>query len=480
MTTKRLNVWSIVVDFLLLITAYCITMLWLPLTNEEPFDKYNGVFIIFSGLWILSGLLNLKYRNEKEILSVWIFRSLFSAVIITLFFLIFLPFFRGYNFSMYVLLAIPTITLFLEITYLSIRDTFKSAKNKEEKNENISVELLPNLVNEQLFQFLSKRIPLEEEALNILNNSEVLSVFHLENKKYFLQLDRFNRVKKLNLFLAIVNSKLNYKGLLVGSFETKNARKKRILSSSFWGWNYVLYGYDYLYKRFFPGFYLTSSLFSLFYTKTDRVFSKTEMYGRLYCAGFEFVEDCKIDGTTWFVFRKTGKPQRYEEKFAGSLIGLNRIGKGGKMFVEYKFRTMYPYSEYLQTFMIQTNKLREGGKINRDIRVTRIGTIFRRFWIDELPQFINLLRGDVKLVGVRPLSVHYFALYRPELQQLRIKHKPGLLPPFYADMPKTLDEIQDSELAYLRLCEEKGVLRTDISYFIRILSNILLKKARSK
>jgi lipopolysaccharide/colanic/teichoic acid biosynthesis glycosyltransferase len=101
-------------------------------------------------------------------------------------------------------------------------------------------------------------------------------------------------------------------------------------------------------------------------------------------------------------------------------------------------------------------------------------------WIDELPQLINILKGDVKLVGVRPLSTHYFKLYRPELQQLRIKYKPGLLPPFYADMPKTLDEIQDSELTYLQLCEKKGVLRTDISYFIRILNNILLKKARSK
>jgi lipopolysaccharide/colanic/teichoic acid biosynthesis glycosyltransferase len=204
------------------------------------------------------------------------------------------------------------------------------------------------------------------------------------------------------------------------------------------------------------------------------------MYGRLYCAGFEFVEDRKIGGVTWFVFRKKGKPQRYKEIFTGALIGLNRIGKNGKMFTEYKFRTMYPYSEYLQKFMIQYNKLQEGGKIKRDIRVTRIGVLCRRFWIDELPQFINLLKGDIKLVGVRPLSSQFFNLYTPELQQMRVKQKPGILPPFYADMPKTLDEIQDSEMTYLQLCEEKGVLCTDMSYLIRILKNILFKKARSK
>lgn len=476
---RRINIRSIITDFSLLILAYCIIMLWLPLTNAEPFEKYNGFFAIFSALWLLTGLVTMKYRKERENLSIWVSRYLFSAIIVTLSLLLFLPYFNSRNYSIYVVLAIPIITLFLEITYLSVRNTFKSV-NKKEKNENIQVELLPDLVSEQFLQFLKKRVPLEDEALNVLDSAEILSVFHLENKKCFLLLERFNKVKEFNLFLAIANSKLNHNGLLVGSFETKNARKRRILSSSFGGWNYVLYGYDYLYKRFLPGFYLTSSLFSMFYTKTDRVFSKTEMYGRLYCAGFEFVEDCKINGTTWFVFRKTGKPRRYEEKFAGSLIGLSRIGKNGKIFTEYKFRTMYPYSEYLQSYMIRNNKLREGGKINRDIRVTRIGTTLRRLWLDELPQFINLLKGDIKLVGVRPLSTHFFSLYRPELQQLRIKYKPGILPPFYADMPKTLEEIQDSEMTYLQLCEEKGVLRTDISYLIRILKNILFKKARSK
>ncbi|HET7734161.1 MAG TPA: hypothetical protein VFK73_10015, partial [Paludibacter sp.] len=65
------------------------------------------------------------------------------------------------------------------------------------------------------------------------------------------------------------------------------------------------------------------------------------------------------------------------------------------------------------------------------------------------------------------------------LQEKRIKYKPGLLPPFYADMPRTLDEIQESEMKYLTLCEEKGVFITDVKYLFGILKNILFKRARS-
>jgi lipopolysaccharide/colanic/teichoic acid biosynthesis glycosyltransferase len=85
----------------------------------------------------------------------------------------------------------------------------------------------------------------------------------------------------------------------------------------------------------------------------------------------------------------------------------------------------------------------------------------------------------MKIVGVRPLSNHYFSLYSEELQAKRVLLKPGLLPPFYADMPKTMEDIQNSEMHYLTECEEKGVMRTDIKYFFLIIKNILFKKARS-
>jgi lipopolysaccharide/colanic/teichoic acid biosynthesis glycosyltransferase len=99
--------------------------------------------------------------------------------------------------------------------------------------------------------------------------------------------------------------------------------------------------------------------------------------------------------------------------------------------------------------------------------------------MDELPMLINLIKGDMKIVGVRPISQQYFSLYSPELQAKRICHMPGLLPPFYADMPKTLEEIEASEMRYLTMCEQQGTFKTDIIYFWRIFYTIVFKRARS-
>ena len=142
-------------------------------------------------------------------------------------------------------------------------------------------------------------------------------------------------------------------------------------------------------------------------------------------------------------------------------------------------RTMYPYSEYLQDYIFKKYDLSEGGKFKNDFRMTSWGKFFRRYWIDELPMFINLFRGEMKLVGVRPLSRHYYELYPKDLQEMRIKVKPGLVPPYYADMPKTLEEIEESERNYLVAYEEKPI-RTDITYFFKACVNILFKGARSK
>jgi lipopolysaccharide/colanic/teichoic acid biosynthesis glycosyltransferase len=139
---------------------------------------------------------------------------------------------------------------------------------------------------------------------------------------------------------------------------------------------------------------------------------------------------------------------------------------------------MHPYSEYIQQYVFDKNALQEGGKFDNDFRVTTAGKFMRRFWIDELPMLINLLRRDLKIFGIRPLSQHYFDLYSKDLQELRTKTRPGLVPPFYADMPKTLEEIQESELRYLHAYFKRPFL-TDWRYFWKAVYNIVFKKARS-
>ena len=162
-----------------------------------------------------------------------------------------------------------------------------------------------------------------------------------------------------------------------------------------------------------------------------------------------------------------------------TLVKLRRIGKGGKEIKVYKMRTMHPYAEYLQEYIYQKHSLDEGGKFKDDFRVSTLGRIMRRLWIDELPMLINLFRGELKIVGVRPLSKQYFSLYTTELQEKRIKTKPGLIPPFYVDKPETLEGIMASEHKYLDAYFKHPFL-TDFKYFFKAVYNIVVKRYRSR
>lgn len=110
--------------------------------------------------------------------------------------------------------------------------------------------------------------------------------------------------------------------------------------------------------------------------------------------------------------------------------------------------------------------------------MTAWGHILRKIWLDELPMLYNWLRGDLGLIGVRPLSRHFQSLYPLHLQKLRQESKPGLLPPFYADMPETFEEICMSEERYLREYR-RAPMRTQGKYFVLTVFNILIKGKRS-
>ena len=140
---------------------------------------------------------------------------------------------------------------------------------------------------------------------------------------------------------------------------------------------------------------------------------------------------------------------------------------------------MHSYSEYLQDYIYRVNNIDKGGKFKNDFRISPLGSILRKIWIDELPMFINLAKGDVKIFGVRPLSEQYYNLYSEELKKERIKYKPGLIPPYYVDLPKNIDEIMASEMKYLKLYGKKPY-KTDLKYMIIAFYNIVIKGNRSK
>lgn len=100
------------------------------------------------------------------------------------------------------------------------------------------------------------------------------------------------------------------------------------------------------------------------------------------------------------------------------LFAQQRIGQGGKLFTMYKFRSMLPCAEKNGAQMATIN----------DMRVTKFGIFIRQTRIDELPQFINVLKGEMSLIGPRPEQLNFVKRFNETIPFYRYRHivKPGI------------------------------------------------------
>jgi exopolysaccharide biosynthesis polyprenyl glycosylphosphotransferase len=133
------------------------------------------------------------------------------------------------------------------------------------------------------------------------------------------------------------------------------------------------------------------------------------------------------------------------------LFRQRRVGKDGKPFTVLKFRTMVQGAEQQLGELVDLEKLDEPAfKIADDPRITRAGRRLRRYSFDELPQFINVVRGEMSLVGPRPEEEAVVALY-DERQRLRLAVKPGMTGPMqvYGRADLTFEERLAMERDYL-------------------------------
>ncbi|MEV0583054.1 sugar transferase [Nonomuraea sp. NPDC050310] len=109
-----------------------------------------------------------------------------------------------------------------------------------------------------------------------------------------------------------------------------------------------------------------------------------------------------------------------------ALFTQTRVGKGGREFKVYKFRTMVINAEQLKGTLREANDFDQVlFKIRNDPRITRVGGLLRRYSLDELPQLINVLRGEMSLVGPRPPLPEEVARYGADVRR-RLVVKPGM------------------------------------------------------
>lgn len=140
----------------------------------------------------------------------------------------------------------------------------------------------------------------------------------------------------------------------------------------------------------------------------------------------------------------------------GNVLFLQkRIGKDGKPFNIYKFRTMVSNAE----------KLGAQITVGKDSRITRVGAFLRKYKIDELPQLFNVLKGDMSLVGPRPEVPKYVELYTEEEKKV-LEVRPGitdLASIRYSDENDILGKVENPEEYYINVIM-KDKLKLNLEY----------------
>ena len=149
-----------------------------------------------------------------------------------------------------------------------------------------------------------------------------------------------------------------------------------------------------------------------------------------------------------------------------------RVGKNGRYFEIYKFRSMYMDAEERKKELMAQNEM--SGlmfKMKDDPRITKVGKFIRKTSIDELPQFINVLKGDMSLVGTRPPTVGEFKQYEGHHKR-RLSMKPGITGMWQAYGRKTVsdfEEIVKMDLDYI----DNWSIMLDIKILFKTVQSVL-------
>ena len=516
MEIRKFRAVTLFADIVILAISFLIVISTKPSGLKGYLPSHSIFFAGLAVIWLSVSLLNGKMHRGRIVNYTSLFSLVITSNVIALSITALLMYtIREYDYSRTVVLGTAIVATLLELIIGSLYIAFKKAtlqdyenysdyKISKKKNEHELVNRVNGNgrkkesvtameVNPAVLRAIEKEAG-EEMAQAILkisgtrlnNRTAVVStttafnISTLPNEKYdyIINLRRINDIIKLNDFLDEVNAKLENEGLFLGCVETKDQRKARLLKKYPPVLNYIYYSFDFIVKRVFPKIKFTRGLYKFLTHDSNKVLSRAEALGRLSRAGFMISQESFIGNNLCIEAIKIGNPIPMNGINYGPIIALPRIGKKGDLIKVYKLRTMHPYSEYIQDYIYKQHDLQDGGKFSDDFRITSWGAVCRKVWLDELPMLVNLFKGNMKLVGIRPLSRHYFELYCKELRVRRIEYKPGLIPPFYADIPKDLDAIQESENRYLNSYDKHPFL-TDFRYFWKSMWNIFFRHARS-
>ncbi|MBH09909.1 MAG: hypothetical protein CMG74_06045 [Candidatus Marinimicrobia bacterium] len=500
---------------ILLIIIY-ISIIWIVEGNfiYNPFNEQSLLIIIMA--WGISTLITNRYKAPNTLNHYYEIAPYIKAAIMTFFFLGFFYFFLrldpyAANLMFKTNFVFSSLEVFGFYLYFfsqskingnyRLKDSSSPNHTNGQKNliadkfdsqNNIhwSIQDLIQSLNDihiinrsKILKLISdslKNEKISRDKVSILNtlSTDNIQVLPNQSQDLLINFHDINDFRYLNYYLLATYKKLKNGGLIIGSFIPLEKFRENLRSKMPHFLFAIIFPIHFIFHRVFPKIPITKQLYFIITKGKNRIFSKAEIFGRLSFCGFEMVNNEMIGERIYFICKKLKTISLEESPSYGPIVKLKRIGYQGNIIPIYKFRTMHPYSEFIQGDIYEKYHLDKSGKLRNDYRITSWGKILRKYFIDELPQLYNWLRGDLKLIGVRALSEHYYSLYPKDLQELRINFKPGLIPPYYADLPKSFNQIISSERKYLKL-KNKNSFFTDLKYLIQAIYNIVFSGARS-
>ena len=174
---------------------------------------------------------------------------------------------------------------------------------------------------------------------NILNNQH--------NIDAIVNLKPVNQYRYINKLFIAVNEKLANDNVFICRFETIQARKSRQKIGNIPFIRNFYFFFEFLTLRIAPKVWGIKKIYFILTRGRLRLLSKAEVLGRLVSTGFDIVEYKSLDGYLYCVVKKVKQPQENYNPSYGPIYAMPRLGKNGKLIKVYKFRTMHPFSEYL-------------------------------------------------------------------------------------------------------------------------------------
>ena len=279
---------------------------------------------------------------------------------------------------------------------------------------------------------------------------------------------RLNDVRRINRLLLACTAKLNPGGYIVCAYRPLENESLNLLQSI------VVF----VWHRACPKIPIVERVYFTLTRGKNRRLSRAEVWGRLAFCGHKVVLEREEGGVTIVVARQNAPVVVNRRPSYYPVVGLTKVGLDGGNLITHKIRSMFPFSEFIQKQVFESNGLAAAGKISNDFRVTSYGRYLRRYWLDELPQLFDWLHGDIKLVGMRATSHHFLGLYPREFIDLYVQVKPGLIPPLFNEKTAGFAEIVKVEQQYLQAYLQKPV-QTDLVNLYRTLRDIALRGVRS-